>query len=153
MFLYLINFISEIWTLISITLYISVKGLGSCWSNSGLLQFILDRYWLLSSLTDTRRAWPGVVYVRDNPEFCYGAVHIPPSDSPYHLPESFALILWYHVWVYMYPKVSTTHFYHLALCNLVLCLTNILLKSKLFKWWMTHSDMTVYHHATIIEYC
>ncbi len=26
------------------------------------------------------------------PEFCYGAVYIPPSDSPYHSPKSFALI-------------------------------------------------------------
>ncbi len=35
---------------------------------------------------------------------------------------------------YMYLKVKMTHFYRLALYNLVLGLTNILLKSKLFKW-------------------
>ncbi len=34
---------------------------------------------------------------------------------------------------YMYLKVGTTHFYCLALCNLMLGLTNILLKSKLFR--------------------
>ncbi len=35
--------------------------------------------------------------------------------------------------MYMYLKVGTTHFYHLALYNLVLGLTDILLKSKLLK--------------------
>ncbi len=34
---------------------------------------------------------------------------------------------------YMYLKVGTTHFNRLALYNLVLGLTDILLKSKLFK--------------------
>ncbi len=34
---------------------------------------------------------------------------------------------------YMYLKVGMTHFYRLALYNLVLGLTNILLKSRLFK--------------------
>ncbi len=43
---------------------------------------------------------------------------------------------------YMYLKVGTTHFYSLALYNLVLGLMDILLKSKLFKWWMSHGDMT-----------
>ncbi len=41
-------------------------------------------------------------------------------------------------------------FYCLALYNLVLGLTTILLKSKLFKWWMSHGDMTDYGHATIL---
>ncbi len=54
------------------------------------------------------------------------------------------------LWVYMYLKVGTTHFYRLALYNLVLGLTDILLKSKLFKWWMLHGDMTMYSHATIL---
>ncbi len=58
--------------------------------------------------------------------------------------------VWYPVWVYIYLKVGTTHFYHLALCNLVLGLTNILLKSKLFRWWMSYCYMTDYGHATII---
>ncbi len=35
-------------------------------------------------------------------------------------------------------EVGTTHFYHLALFNLVLGLTSILLKSKKFKWWMAY---------------
>ncbi len=39
-------------------------------------------------------------------------------------------ILYYE---YVHLKVGTTHFYRLALSNLVLGLTNILLKSKLFK--------------------
>ncbi len=60
------------------------------------------------------------------------------------------LILWYSVWVYMYMKVDTTHFHRLSLCNLVLGLTDILLKSKLFKRWMSYGDMTDYGHATII---
>ncbi len=51
---------------------------------------------------------------------------------------------------YMYLKVGTTHFYHLALCNLVPDIMDILFKSKLFKWWMLHGDMTDYGHATII---
>ncbi len=51
---------------------------------------------------------------------------------------------------YMYLKVSTIHFCHLALCNVVLGLTNILLKSKLFRWWMSYDGMTDYGHATII---
>ncbi len=59
--------------------------------------------------------------------------------------------LWYPVLVYMYLMDGITHFYHLALCNLVLGLMNILLKSKLFRWWMSYGDMTVYGHATIIE--
>ncbi len=51
---------------------------------------------------------------------------------------------------YRYLKVGTTHFYRLALYNLVLGLTDIWLKSKLFKWWMLDGDMTDYGHATII---
>ncbi len=51
---------------------------------------------------------------------------------------------------YMYLKFGTTHFYRLALYNLVLSLTDILLKSKLFTWWMSHGDMTDYGHVTII---
>ncbi len=51
---------------------------------------------------------------------------------------------------YMYLKVGTTYFYRLALYNFVLGLTDILLKSKLFKWWMLHGDMTDYGHVTII---
>ncbi len=42
----------------------------------------------------------------------------------------------------MYLEVDTTHFYRLALHNLF--------KSKLFKWWMSHGDMTDYGHITII---
>ncbi len=51
---------------------------------------------------------------------------------------------------YMYLKAGMTHFYRLALYNLVLALTDILLKSKLFTWWMSHGDMTDYGHVTII---
>ncbi len=48
------------------------------------------------------------------------------------------LILAFHYFViismsYMYLKVGMTHFYRLALNNLMLCLIDILLKSKLFK--------------------
>ncbi len=53
-------------------------------------------------------------------------------------------------YIYMYLKVGTTHFYHLALYNLVLGLREILLKSKMLKWWMSHGDMTMYSHATIL---
>ncbi len=41
-------------------------------------------------------------------------------------------------------------FDRLALYNLVLGLTNILLRSKLFKWWMSHGDMKDDGHATIL---
>ncbi len=61
------------------------------------------------------------------------------------------ILLWYPVWIYMYLKVGTTHVFRLALCNFVLGLTNILLKSKLFKWCMSYGDMTNYGHATIIR--
>ncbi len=54
--------------------------------------------------------------------------------------------VWYPVWVYMYLKVGMSHFY-----RLVLGLMNILLKSKLFRWWMSYGDMTDYRHATIIR--
>ncbi len=56
------------------------------------------------------------------------------------------LVLWYPVWEYMYLKVVTTHFYRLALCNLMLGLTNILLISKLFRWWLWYNRLWSFHH-------
>ncbi len=38
----------------------------------------------------------------------------------------YVFILWYLAWVSMYLKVGTTHFYHLALFNLVLGLTQFI---------------------------
>ncbi len=57
------------------------------------------------------------------------------NDMPIDIKEFFA---WFRqscdiLWVYIYLKVGMTHFYRLALYNLVLGLTDILLKSKLFK--------------------
>ncbi len=60
-------------------------------------------------------------------------------------------ILWYSPWVYMYLKVDMTNFYRLALCNLVLRLSDILLNSKLFKLWMSNDDMTIIDHRGIVS--
>ncbi len=48
----------------------------------------------------------------------------------------------------MYLKVGTTHFYRLALYNLVLGITTILLNVQMMN--VTYGDMTLYGHATII---
>ncbi len=56
--------------------------------------------------------------------------------------------MWYALSIYV-SEGRYDSFYCLALYNLVLGLTEILLKTKLFKWWMSY--MTLYGHATIIK--
>ncbi len=46
------------------------------------------------------------------------------------------ILLWYPMSIYV-SEDRYDSFYLLALYNLVLGLTDILLKSKLFKWWMS----------------
>ncbi len=59
------------------------------------------------------------------------------------------IIMWYPEWVLL-SEGRYVSFYSLALYNLVLGLMDIWLKFKLFKWWMSHGDMTDYSHATIL---
>ncbi len=77
----------------------------------------------------------------------YGVPSCNTRSKENNIPEDLTvIILWYPLWVYMYLKVGMTHFYRLALCNLVLGLTNILMKSKLFRWWMSHDRFWSSHH-------
>ncbi len=51
----------------------------------------------------------------------------------------------------MYLKVSTTHFYHLALFNLVLGLTSIFIEIQEVQMMNgIYGDMTLYGHTTIL---
>ncbi len=54
--------------------------------------------------------------------------------------------LWYPMSIYV-SKGRYNSFYRLALYNLVLGLTDILLKSKLFKWWMSY--MVTWHYMVM----
>ncbi len=67
-----------------------------------------------------------------------------------YLKPSCRMVLWYHMSMYMYLEVGTTYFYHFALYNFVLGLTTILLKSELFRWWMSYGAMAVYGHVTML---
>ncbi len=54
--------------------------------------------------------------------------------------------------MYMYFEVGTTHFYHLALFNLVLGLTSIFIEIQEVQMMNgIYGDMTLYGYATILE--
>ncbi len=51
----------------------------------------------------------------------------------------------------MYLEVGTTHFFHLALLNLVLGLTSIFIEIQEVQMMNgIYGDMTLYNHATIL---
>ncbi len=59
--------------------------------------------------------------------------------------------VWYPMSMYMYLEVGTTHFYHLALFNLVLSLTSIFIEIQEVQMMNgIYGDMTLYGHATIL---
>ncbi len=55
------------------------------------------------------------------------------------------------LWVYIYMKHGTTHFYHLALYNLVPGQTYFIKIQAVQMMNVIYGDMTLYSHATIIR--